>query len=306
MGVRVAVIGAGYLGRHHARVFSEIEEAELVGIVDVDRDRAGEIARLYGCRAFTDFREVFPHVDAVSIVTPTSVHHDVAMSSLRAGKDILVEKPLTPTVEEAEELIAEADRTGRIIQVGHLERFNPAVLYVEGRIERPKFFEAERLSPFQGRGTDVDVTLDLMIHDIDIILSLCRSPVTDVRAVGARVLTGRLDAVKAWLEMENGTKALVTASRVSTEKRRVLKVFQDSGYMMLDYQDLEIQTHRRTPAGAIAREDIRLDYREPLKEELRDFALCVMDGREPRVTARDGLEALKVAIEINGKIEETI
>jgi len=306
MCVRVAVIGAGYLGRHHARVFSEIDEAELVGVVDIDRERAGEVARQYGCRVFVHYRDVLPYVDAVSIVTPTTMHHEIAMGALQAGKDILVEKPITLTTGEAESLIYEAGRSGRIIQVGHLERFNPAVLYVEDRIHAPRFFEAERLSPFQARGTDVDITLDLMIHDIDIILSLCRSTVTDIRAVGARVLTDRLDAVKAWLEMEDGSKALVTASRVSAEKRRFLKIFQDSEYMILDYQNLEIYTHRKAPAGVIEREEIRLDYREPLKEELRDFAVCVMSRRQPRVTARDGLEALKVALEINRKIEETI
>ncbi|NOZ25684.1 MAG: Gfo/Idh/MocA family oxidoreductase [Nitrospirae bacterium] len=306
MSVRVAVIGTGYLGRHHARVFSEIEEAELVGVADIDSGRAGEVALEYGCRAFTDYRDVLPRVDAVSIVTPTTMHHEIAMEALRAGKDVLVEKPLTLTAEEAESLIDEAGRTDRIIQVGHLERFNPAVLYVEDKMRSPRFFEAERVSPFQGRGTDVDITLDLMIHDIDIILSLCRGSVKEVRAVGAKVLTDRFDAVKAWLEMDNGSKALITASRLSSEKRRVLKIFQETDYTVIDYQSLEICTYRKAAAGALEKEETRLDYREPLKEELRDFAACVMSRRQPRVTARDGLEALKVAHEINRKIEETI
>ncbi|GBE36929.1 4-carboxy-2-hydroxymuconate-6-semialdehyde dehydrogenase [bacterium BMS3Bbin07] len=306
MGIRVAVIGTGYLGRHHARVFSEIEETELVGVVDIDEGRAGEIAEQCGCQAFINYRDVLPYVDALSIVTPTTTHHEIAMSSLQAGKDLLVEKPFTRTIEEAEGLIAEAESSGRIIQVGHLERFNPVVLYIEDKLKGPRFFEAERLSPFLGRGTDVDITLDLMIHDIDIILSLCRSPIIDIRAVGAKVLTDKIDVAKAWLEMEDGTKALVTASRLSPEKKRILKVFQDSEYIMLDYQSLEIFRHNKDSSGTIRREEIKLDYSEPLKEELKDFARCVMNRRQPRVTARDGLEALRVALEINRKIEETI
>ncbi len=306
MGIRVAVIGTGYLGRHHARVFSEIEETELVGVVDLDKERAGEIAEQYRCQAFVDYRDVLPHVDALSIVTPTTTHYEIAMNSLQAGKDLLVEKPFTRTIEEAEALIAEAEGSGRIIQVGHLERFNPVVLYIEEKLKGPRFFEAERLSPFLGRGTDVDITLDLMIHDIDIILSLCRSPIIDIRAVGAKVLTDKIDVAKAWLEMEDGTKALVTASRLSPGKKRILKVFQDSEYIMLDYQNLEIFRHSKDSSGTIQREEIKLDYREPLKEELRDFTGSVMNRRQPRVTARDGLEALRVALEINRKIEETI
>ncbi|VAX34085.1 Oxidoreductase, Gfo/Idh/MocA family [hydrothermal vent metagenome] len=306
MSIRVAVIGTGYLGRHHARVFSEIEETELVGVVDIDKDRAGEIAEQYGCQAFVNYRDVLPLVDALSIVTPTTTHHEIAMSSLQAGKDLLVEKPFTLTIEEAEGLIAEAESSGRIIQVGHLERFNPVVLYMEEKLKAPRFFEAERLSPFLGRGTDVDITLDLMIHDIDIILSLCRSPIMDIKAVGAKVLTDKIDVAKAWLEMEDGTKALVTASRLSPEKKRILKLFQDSEYIILDYRNLEIFRHTRDSSGTIQREEIKLDYREPLKEELRDFAASVINRRPPRVTARDGLEALRVALEINRKIEETI
>jgi predicted dehydrogenase len=306
MGIRVAVIGAGYLGRHHARVFSEIEETELVGVVDLDEERAGEIAERYRCPPFVNYRDVLPYVDALSIVTPTTTHHEIAMSSLQAGKDLLVEKPFTRTVEEAEGLIGEAESSGRIIQVGHLERFNPAVLHIEEKLKSPRFFEAERLSPFPGRGTDVDITLDLMIHDIDIILSLCRSAIIDIRAVGAKVLTDKLDVAKAWLEMEDGSKALITASRLSPEKKRILKVFQDSEYIMLDYRTLEIFRHSKDSTGIIQREEIKLEYREPLKEELRDFADCIMNRRQPMVTARDGLEALRVALEISRKIEETI
>ncbi len=306
MGIRVAVIGTGYLGRHHARVFSEIEETELVGVVDIDKERAGEIAEQCGCQAFVNYRDVLPLVDALSIVTPTTTHHEIAMISLQAGKDLLVEKPFTRTIEEAEALIAEAESSGKIIQVGHLERFNPVVLYIEDKLEAPRFLEAERLSPFLGRGTDVDITLDLMIHDIDIILSLCRSPIIDIRAVGAKVLTDKIDVAKAWLEMEDGTKALVTASRLSPEKRRTLKVFQASEYLMLDYRNLDIFRHTRDSSGTIRREEIKLDYSEPLKEEIRDFAGSVINRRQPRVTARDGLEALRVALEINRKIEETI
>ncbi len=304
MSIRVAVIGVGYLGKNHARVLSEIEGVELVGVVDLDVERAEETAGRHGCRAFTDYREVLPLVDALSIVTPTVTHHGIALECLRAGKDLFIEKPITRTVEEAEELLSEAEGSGRLIQVGHIERFNPAVLCTEGIISAPRFIESERLSPFLGRGTDVDVTLDLMIHDIDIILSLCPSRIVEVRAVGARVLTEKLDVAKAWIETEDGTKALITASRISPERRRVLRVFQDDGYILADLQSREVLRHSRSPDGGVRKETIRTEEREPLKEELLEFAACVKNGRRPRVTAHEGMEALKVALEINRVINE--
>jgi predicted dehydrogenase len=306
MAVRVGVIGVGYLGFHHARVYHELEEAELVGVADPDISRAEDVAGRFGCRAFREYADLLPQVDALSIVTPTLTHHDIGLDCIRAGRDILIEKPITSGLEEAEELISSARKAERILQVGHLERFNPVVIAAEGMIERPRFFESERLSPFLGRGTDVDVTLDLMIHDIDIILSLCHGRVRELRATGASVLSDNIDVSKAWVEMDNGVSAVITAGRLSPVKRRVLKIFQDTGYILLDYQEMVVRHHYRGEDGSIRTETIRPEQKEPLKEELRDFLRCVGDRSTPRVSGEDGLEALRVALEISKKIKEKL
>lgn len=189
MPVKVGVIGVGYLGRHHARIYSEIEEAELIAVVDIDKTKADVLAKEYNCSPIYDYREIIDKVDALSIVTPTTTHYAIACECLNAGKDLLIEKPITETTEEAEELIKLSKQKNCIIQVGHLERYNPAILSASELIIEPLFIESERMSPFLGRATDVDVTLDLMIHDIDIILSLIAVPVKDIKAVGAKVLT---------------------------------------------------------------------------------------------------------------------
>ncbi len=226
MPVRVGVIGVGYLGRHHARIYSEIEEAELIAVVDIDKRKADALAKEYNCSPIYDYREIIDKVDALSIVTPTTTHYSIAYECLNAGKDLLIEKPVTETVEEVEELIRLSKENNCIIQVGHLERYNPAILSASELITEPLFIESERMSPFLGRATDVDVTLDLMIHDIDIILSLIDASVKDIKAVGAKVLTEKIDVAKAWLDFENGCTALSTVSRLSPEKRRILKIFQ--------------------------------------------------------------------------------
>ncbi|HHN65199.1 MAG TPA: Gfo/Idh/MocA family oxidoreductase [Nitrospirae bacterium] len=299
--LKVGVIGVGYLGRHHARVFSEIDGVELVGVVDIDRQRAEEIAERYGCLAFSNHAEMLDRVDAVSIVTPTTTHYPIAMECLEKGRDIFVEKPFTVTIEEADRIIEKARKMGRILQVGHIERFNPAVTAIEGLIESPRFIESERVSPFLGRATDVDVTLDLMIHDIDIILSLTKKKVSHIHAVGAKVLTDRLDVAKAWIEFEDGISALITAGRLATEKRRFLKIYQDSGLTIVDYQKGEIVQHFRK-GGEITRSVISPAHTEPLKAELQDFLRSVLNRTEPTVTGEDGREALKIALEISEKI----
>jgi predicted dehydrogenase len=301
LAVRVGVIGVGYLGQHHARIYSEIDGSELVGIVDVDQERADSFAAKYGCPAHTDYRALFSAVDALSIVTPTTSHYEIALDCLRAGKDVLIEKPITVNVEDADELIREAEKQKCIIQVGHLERYNPAVLYASELIRKPLFIESERLSPFLGRGTDVDVTLDLMIHDVDIILSLVGLPVKEIKAVGAKVLTGKIDVAKAWIEFERGCTALVTVSRLSPEKLRRLKVCQKDSYISIDYQNAEVKRHFRTPEG-ISSEIIKPEKCEPLKEELKDFIRCVRERARPKVSAREGRDALKVVMEITEKI----
>lgn len=301
MSLKVGVIGVGYLGQHHARIYSEIEDAELVAVVDTDRERAGTLAERYGCAAYSDFREILPQVDALSIVTPTQSHFFIALECLRAGKDILVEKPITGVVQEADELILESERRGCILQVGHLERYNPAVQSAFALIKEPRFIESERLSPFLGRGTDVDVTVDLMIHDADIILGLVSSPVKQIKAVGARVVTDKIDFAKAWLEFDNGCTAVLTASRVSPEKQRTLKVFQKESCFFIDYQRCEMKRYSRTSEGMLS-DPIRVDNKEPLKEELKDFVQCIKERRRPKVSAIEGRDALKLVLDITEMI----
>ena len=302
MPVRVGVIGIGYLGQHHVRIYSELENTELVAVVDAVEKRADSFAAKYGCEAYYDYRDIFNKVDALSIVTPTTSHYDIALDCLRAGKDILIEKPITVSVKEADELIAESEKSGCIIQVGHLERYNPAVLAASEMVKEPRFIEAERLSPFLGRGTDVDVTLDLMIHDVDIVLSIVSSPVKEIKAVGTRVLTDKIDVAKAWIEFENGCIALFTASRLSPEKQRRLKVFQKDSYLLLDYQNCEIKHYFRR-GQEIVSDTIRPENKEPLKEELRDFISCVKERKRPKVSATEGRDALKIALDITKQIK---
>ncbi len=300
--LNIGVIGVGYLGHHHARIFSQLENVRLSAIVDIDKKKADHIASKYNTSSYTDFREIFDKVDAISIVTPTINHFETALECINAGKDIFIEKPITSTPEEAEKLIDEAQKRGNIIQVGHIERFNPAVLKVYSLIENPIFFEAERLSPFIGRGTDVDIIIDLMIHDIDIILSILSHngkdiAIKDIKAVGAKVLTNRLDVAKAWLSFGDNIQAIATASRISSEKSRILKILQRDAHIVLDYQNMNIKRFF-VENGEIKKDIIQVEKKEPLKEELIDFADCVINRRKPRVSAIDGLKALKVAFRI--------
>ena len=301
MAVKVGVIGVGYLGQHHARIYSDIEEAELIGVVDIDQKKADTLADKYGCRPYYDYRDILEKVDALSVVTPTTSHYNIALDCLRAGKDMLIEKPITVNIDEADELIREAEKTGRIIQVGHLERYNPAIIAATEMLKKPVFLESERLSPFLGRGTDVDVTLDLMIHDIDIILSLASQPIREIRAVGAKVLTDKIDVAKAWIEFENGCAALATVSRLSPVKQRRLKIFGKDYHISIDYQNAEITRHFRGEKGILT-ETLKPDKKEPLKEELKDFISCVQARKKPKVSAVEGRNALKVVMEITDKI----
>lgn len=301
MALKAGVIGVGYLGRHHARIYSDLEEAELAGVADLDAERSGEISAKYDCPRFADYRELLGKADVLSIVTPTTTHYPIAVDCLKAGKDILIEKPITGNVREADALIRLAKKRGCIIQVGHLERYNPAVLAAAGMIHEPVFIESERLSPFQGRGTDVDVTLDLMIHDIDIILSIVSSPVRHIRAVGAKILTDNIDVAKAWIEFGNGCSALAAVSRLSPEKLRRLKVIQRDCHISIDYQESEVKRHFRNEKGVFS-EVIRPEKKEPLREELRDFLRCVKERGRPKVSAVEARDALRVVMQISEKI----
>lgn len=313
MSVRVGVIGVGYLGQHHARIYSELKDIELVALADTDEKRAITFAEKYGCKAFSDYREILPKVDALSIVTPTTSHHSIAIECLRAGKDILIEKPITENIKEADELIMEAEKHGCILQVGHLERYNSALRAASGMINEPRFIESERLSPFLGRGTDVDVTLDLMIHDADIVLAIMSQQINppfplfskggrvgvikDIRAVGAKVFTDKIDVAKAWLSFENGCTAVLTASRLSPEKQRILKVFQKDSCLYVDYQSCEVRHYHKTAKG-IFLDVIKSDNKEPLREELEDFIRCVKERKRPRVSAIEARKALQIVLDI--------
>lgn len=309
MSLDVGVIGVGYLGRHHARIYSGLEGVRLVGVCDTDPERAGELARQYSARAFSDYRELLPEVQALSIATPTDTHFDIALECLKAGKDVLVEKPITESVAQADRLIEEAGRTGLIVQVGHLERFNPAVMALKGLIDEPVFFESERLSPFMERAIGMDVTTDLMIHDIDIVMSIIggldggEAEIVDMKVKGARVISDKCDVAKAWLEFRGETAALITASRLAPEKKRTLKVFQKNSYLVLDYQKMQITKYYRNEGG-IATEEIEVQDKEPLREQLLSFTDCVGTRQTPVVTALDGRNALKVALDITERIED--
>ena len=298
MSLRVGVIGVGYLGQHHARVFSGIEDVELVGVADIDSRKTEEIGSKYCCGCFSGYAELIGKCDAVSIVTPTSTHHCIAMDCLNAGKDLFVEKPITVRLDEAREIIEAAEKNNLILQVGHLERYNPAIQAAMEMIKAPKFIEAERISPFLGRALDVDVTLDLMIHDIDIVMSIVNSKVKEIRAAGDRVLTGRLDAAKAWLEFENGCKALLTASRLAPDKMRKLKVHQEGAYISIDYQSQEVRRYFRQATG-ISFDVVKPENKEPLREELSDFVSCVRKRKRPMVSGKEAMDALEIVLKIN-------
>lgn len=307
--LRAAVIGVGYLGRFHAQKYAALEEIELVGVADVSPERAAEVAAEVGTAAFADYRPLLEQVDLVSIVVPTQYHFPVAHDCLVAGCHVLLEKPITQTVAEAEELIRLAAERKLTFQVGHLERFNPAVLALQGVIRQPKFVESHRLAPFKPRGTDVNVVLDLMIHDIDIILNFVGSPVTSVHSVGVPVISEEVDIANARLQFENGCVANVTASRVSREAMRKIRIFQDDAYITIDYQERKIAILRKGGEGypipglpQVTMEEKSFAQGDALLEEIRAFVVSVRDGTPPVVSGEDGKRALELALEINRKL----
>ncbi len=300
--MKVAVIGVGSIGEHHARILSQLQDVELIGVVDIDLSRAQKIASKFNCNAYKDYKEIIDMVDALSIAVPTTLHFQIAMNCLKKGRDILIEKPITSTIEEAEKLIDEAAAKNLIIQVGHLERFNAGLAMISNMIKYPRFIESRRLSPFLGRSTDVDVTLDLMIHDIDIILSLVKSDISELRATGSKVLTDNIDIAYAWLEFEDGCIAEAVASRMANEKVRELKVFQQNAYFKLDYQTREVLCHKRSN-GEVTKEAKKAEEKEPLKEQLASFIKCLKTRTQPVVSGYEGKKALKVALKISEMIK---
>ena len=297
--INVGVVGVGYLGKFHAEKYAASAKANLVAVVDTDEARAKEIGAAVGVDAATDYRGLFGRVKCVSIAVPTRFHYQVARDFIDAGIDVLVEKPLTAEIDEARELVAAAQEKNVILQVGHLERFNPAIRRLEGVVKNPKFVECHRLAPFIERGTDVDVVLDLMIHDIDVIASLVRSPVVRVEAVGVPVLTDKPDIANARITFANGCIANVTSSRVSLKRERKVRFFQSDAYISIDYDQRRAQIYHKPAPGAgwldIRAENIEITDGDALADEIDSFLDCVAARTMPLVGGAEALLALEIA-----------
>jgi predicted dehydrogenase len=310
--IRTAVIGVGYLGRFHAQKYAAIANSRLVGIADPSPAARAAVAAELKVAAYADYRQLLGSVDAVSIVTPTPSHHEVAKAFLESGASVLVEKPMTVTIDEGEDLVEIARRGKRILQVGHLERFNAAVLAVQPALSVPRFIESARLAPFKHRGTDVDVVLDLMIHDIDLILSIVRSPVVAVDAIGSSVFSKEIDIANARLRFANGCVANATASRVSLKTERKLRLFQDDAYMSLDLQQKILTVIRKgAGVGADGMPQVLIDENtyeqgDALKSEIEAFLEAVASGTPPPVTGEDGLLALRTAVSIAEQVASSV
>jgi predicted dehydrogenase len=305
--LRIAVVGAGYLGTFHAEKYASMDGVELVGVVDIDEVQARALAERLGTRAYTRSEEVYSLVDAVSIVVPTSQHHAVAKEFIRRGVDVMIEKPITATLPEATELIRMAGRRDCILQVGHLERFNEVWKTVGSAIDSPKFIEAHRIGPFQARGTDVDVILDLMIHDIDMVMKFVPAPVKSIDSVGVPVLSPNADIANVRIHFQDGAVANLTASRVSAKRTRKIRFFQKDAYVSVDYDAGKVQIFRRIAGSDESSPEIVGDEREvgesdALRAELEAFVESVRTRKPPEVGGEEGKKALKVALRILRKM----
>jgi len=302
--LRVAVIGVGYLGRFHAQKYAAIAGCELVAVVDERADAGGAVAAELGTRAVTDYRELLGKVDAVSIVTPTASHFGIARAFLESGAHVLVEKPITETVEQARSLVAAARQAGRVLQVGHLERFNPAILAAEPHLGTPRFIDCQRLAPFRERGTDVNVVLDLMIHDLDIVQSIVGSEIEHIDAVGTPVFSAEIDIANARIRFANGCVANATASRVSLKTERRLRIFQDDAYLSLDLQQKILTVIRKQPVAAgdaklpVSIDEQSFEPGDALRSEIEAFLASCRGERAVAVSGEDGARALQTAVAI--------
>ena len=309
--IRVGVVGTGYLGKYHAEKYTRMQNVELVGVADIDRSVAQEVADRFQTRAYGDHRQLIDKVDAVSIVVPTSLHFEISRDFLENGVDVLIEKPMTTTLQQADELVSFAEAKGLIIQVGHLERFNPAVVALRGIVNRPMFIESHRLSVYKERALDVSVVLDLMIHDIDLISNFVRSPIRHIRAAGIPVITDQVDIANARLEFANGCVANVTASRVSMKNERKIRLFQRDAYISVDFANHGITLIRRNQQlrdSLIPGMEIRqLDFEkgDALEDELRAFVQSVAERKAPEVDGRVGRSALQIALDVMEQINTT-
>lgn len=300
--VKVGIIGVGYLGMQHARIISYLEEAELKAVADMDFKRALEIGNRHGVNYYQNYEDMLDEIDVGIVATPTSEHFHISMNLLKHGKPVLVEKPITETIEQAEQLVDMAKTKGLVLQVGHLERFNPAVEAVENMISDPKFIEVQRLGSFSARSLDVDVVLDLMIHDLDIILALIKDEVNVIRASGIHVLSEKIDIANARLEFRGGCVATLTASRVHQGKVRKLRIFEPTSYYSIDYIDQEVKifplSGRQTDIKTL-----KIKKEEPLKKELENFLRCQAEGKSGKVSGEEALRALRLAYAVLKEIE---
>src|SRR5437016_4736537 len=299
--LRVGVVGVGHIGGNHARIYAELPQAEFIAIFDIDPVRAAEIAAKYQAKAARSLEEFAGMVDAASVATPPSAHFSVARDLLARGKHLLIEKPITENTADARELAQRAAEKRLVLQVGHVERFNPVLSALEQRLTHPRFIEAHRLSPYPNRSTDIGVVLDLMIHDLEIILHLVRSPVQNIDAIGVPVLSRGEDIANARIRFENGCVANVTSSRISPERMRKIRVFQQDAYLSLDYEKQSGEIYRRE-SGKITRDKVPIEREEPLKQQLVSFIECASTGREPRVSGFQATAALELAVQITKRI----
>jgi predicted dehydrogenase len=307
--MRVGVVGTGYLGRLHVRVLSEMPEAQVVGFVEVNDSVAGDVGQKFSIRRFPSVAALAGEVDCAVVATPTIHHFEVASELLELGCDVLVEKPITATVDEARRLIEIADRKQRILQVGHVERYNPAIVAIADLVRDVRYIEAERLGVFVGRSLDIDVLLDLMIHDLNIVLSLLRQRVVDIRAVGIPVLTDKVDMTNVRLELENGAVANLTASRVSQDRVRKQRFFGRDFYLSVDTKEQEVKGFRLVAEGELRTVkpfDVNVQKKEPLRAELEAFLACARERSRPLVTGQDGLEAVALATRVAAAIDESM
>lgn len=304
--IPVGVVGVGYAGRYHAEKYAASKKAELVAVVDIDEGRAAQVGKELGIPSLTNYRDLFGRVQCVSIAVPTRMHYEVSRDFLQAGIDVLVEKPMTASLEEGRGLVDLAKEKGLVLQVGHLERFNPAIRQLEGVIQDPKFVECHRLAPFVERGIDVDVVFDLMIHDIDVIASLVRSEVQRVEAVGVPVLTEKPDIANARITFSNGCIANITSSRVSMKRERKIRFFQPDAYISIDYDQKRAQIYRKPEKGAgwldIRGETVEIREGDALADEIDSFLDSVRTRGLPLVSGEEGLRALAIASMISERL----
>ncbi|MDR0679503.1 MAG: Gfo/Idh/MocA family oxidoreductase [Puniceicoccales bacterium] len=301
--IRCGVIGVGFLGQHHARLYSQLESCKLVGVLDSDSARAKEIAMLHNCRVFENLEEVAANCDCASIAIPTDKHAEIAIPLLKKNLHLLVEKPMCFSLTDAEQMCREAEARNLVLQVGHIEHYNPVMKFLEKTVNFPRFIATQRLAPFTSRGTDVSVILDLMIHDIGIVLQLAKSEVARVEGIGMSVLSRNTDIANARLHFKNGSVADISVSRISEKKMREIRIFQRNMYLSLDFMNQK--GHLIKPADkTFEKLEIPIEKEEPLKIELLSFLNCIRSSSQPKVGARLGMDALKTALMVEEKIKE--